>query len=241
MRSRALLLLLAVCTSFPLLSQARTVRWTERLNLKGGARCKLYMRRASGTSGEPYRIVVRTRSGKVIRWDLDSDRMTRRWPRRHGGTGKTTAAPERVMYLLRGISGSGKSTLARSVVKGGVVLAGDDYFMKDGQYVHSVAKLPESKRWNRRRAVRALDRGTSPVIIDNTHTRAFEMTPYVQAALKRGYKVRILESNTPWRFDAEVLARRNTHGTPLRVIRDMINRYEHDLNVADILRARQPR
>jgi hypothetical protein len=44
------------------------------------------------------------------------------------------------------------------------------------------------------------------------HTQRWEARGYVEAALKYGYEVEIREPDTPWRRNAEELAKRNTHG-----------------------------
>lgn len=142
---------------------------------------------------------------------------------------------------MRGISGSGKSYLSDQLKgENGVILSADDYFMRDGEYQFNPAELPEAHSWTQYAAIRFMQEGRSPIIIDNTNIEAWEMKPYVEAGVKYGYDIEIVESNTPWRFNAEELAKRNQHGVPKEVIQDMIDKYEHDLSVEDILQSEKP-
>jgi predicted kinase len=150
-------------------------------------------------------------------------------------------AQTKQLYILRGISGSGKSYLSDQI-KGedGIILSADDFFMEDGVYKFDPDKLPQAHSWTQYAAYRFMEEGRSPLIIDNTNIEAWEMKPYVEAAQKYGYNVEIIESNTPWRFDADELAKRNKHGVPQEVIEDMIERYQHDLSVDDIMESEPP-
>jgi hypothetical protein len=67
--------------------------------------------------------------------------------------------------------------------------------------------------------------GVSLIVCDNTNMRLSEAKPYVDLADRYGYSVEIKEPQTPWKLDAEELARRNTHGVPLDVIEGMIENY----------------
>jgi len=148
---------------------------------------------------------------------------------------------DKVLYIMRGISGSGKSTLARELGKGGVILSTDDFFMINGEYQFDRDFVSEAHFWNQNRAIQAMDKGVSPIVIDNTNVEAWEPKFYVEEAMKRGYRVEIKESQTPWRFDANELARRNTHGVPLDVIQGMIDKWHPDMTVDDILNAEKPK
>jgi len=151
------------------------------------------------------------------------------------------AAEDKVLYIMRGISGSGKSTLARQLGEGGAVFSTDDFFMVNGKYQFDRDFMSEAHFWNQTRAVEAMDKGISPIVIDNTNVEAWEPKFYVEEAMKRGYRVEIKESQTPWRFDANELARRNTHGVPLDVIQGMIDKWHPDMTVDDILNAEKPK
>ncbi|KAL5012756.1 hypothetical protein ScPMuIL_011307 [Solemya velum] len=140
----------------------------------------------------------------------------------------------KVMVILRGLPGSGKSTLAHDVKFGGIVLSSDDYYMKGNIYDFDILKRPEAHKWNRYRAKKSLETGTSPVVIDNTNTVSWEMRPYVSLGLQFGYKIEILEPSTPWKFKPKELARRNRHAVPLEAIEQMLERYEKNVTVESV-------
>ena len=69
------------------------------------------------------------------------------------------------------------------------------------------------------------------VIIDNTNTMAWEMRPYIELALNNGYKVHILEPDTPWKFKPRILAGKNSHKVPKQKIELMLDRYEKNISL----------
>ncbi|KAF5899601.1 NEDD4-binding protein 2-like 2, partial [Clarias magur] len=112
--------------------------------------------------------------------------------------------PSLVLIMMRGLPGSGKSTLARQVSSSGpsgLVLSTDDYFYQMDGYRFDPTLLGAAHDWNQNRAKKAmLDRRT-PVVIDNTNLRAWEMKPYVSMALDTGYRVEFVEPETSWKCD----------------------------------------
>lgn len=100
------------------------------------------------------------------------------------------------LILMRGVSGSGKSTLAKELAsrhEGSVILSTDDYFMVEGQYVFEPRMIGPNHAKNQERARKKMSEGVPCVIIDNTNTQAWEMKPYVKAAIEYGYQVEIHE------------------------------------------------
>ena len=146
-------------------------------------------------------------------------------------------ASEKTLYIMRGIAGSGKSTLAKEVGGGGVVLATDDFFTVGDEYLFDPTMLTDAHLWNQGRAIDAMKRGISPVVIDNVNSRAWEAKAYVESGIKYGYQIEILEPNTSWKFDADELAKRNTHQVPKEAIEQKIKEWEPDLTVEDILKS----
>lgn len=138
------------------------------------------------------------------------------------------------LILMRGCSGSGKSTLARTLAAAEAIFSTDDLFMVDGEYRFNPEFLADNHEKNRRNVEMALRDFVDVVVVDNTHTCAWEMAAYVDLADSYGYDVEIVESNTPWRFDADELFARNTHGVPREAIKTQIARYEHGVTVDDV-------
>uniref|UniRef100_A0A8C2AXK8 NEDD4 binding protein 2-like 2 n=1 Tax=Cyprinus carpio TaxID=7962 RepID=A0A8C2AXK8_CYPCA len=148
-----------------------------------------------------------------------------------------------VLILLRGVPGSGKSTLARELLStgpNGVILSTDDYFFQDNRYVYDSALLGDAHDWNQKRAEQAMSEGRSPVIIDNTNVKAWEMKPYVQMALDNGYRVDFLEPDTRWKYDPAQLEKRNKHGVPRETIAKMLDGFERPVNVDIVMNSVVP-
>lgn len=135
---------------------------------------------------------------------------------------------QKQLIIVRGISGSGKSTLAKQLAgTTGKIFSTDDQFMSpEGEYKFDPSLLGKHHQTNQNLAKEAMQQGISPIVIDNTNTTMKEMQPYVLLAKEFGYKVQFQEPTTPWKFDAEELAKRNKHGVPLHVIQRMLQRWE---------------
>lgn len=152
---------------------------------------------------------------------------------------------QRIMILMRGMPGSGKTTLAKKIIDQGLrsrnyayyIFSADDYFFnrRTGAYEYDVSQIPQAHRWNQQRVTSSLGKGTSPIIIDNTHTQMWEMKPYAEMAVNFCYTIEILEPFTPWAFSAKDLARRNCHGVPKVKIMNMIDRYDKNVTPSRLL------
>ncbi|CAF93506.1 unnamed protein product, partial [Tetraodon nigroviridis] len=144
----------------------------------------------------------------------------------------------RVLVLLRGAPGSGKSTLAKALMEhnpGAVILSTDDYFTCTGYYQFDPSALGEAHEWNHKRAKEAFERGSNPIIIDNTNLQGWEMRPYVVQAVKHGYKVLFREPDTWWRYKPRELVKHTKHSVPLETIRHMLTKYERIVSIQSIL------
>ncbi len=232
-------------------ARARPGTYTFKATFASGAEATVQMRGTRGKGGKvrnakPYRIYVKRADGGRVLHNLKTGKVLMKsavGKARGKGKGKKarfrtrTVDAKNVMFLLRGCSGSGKSTLARKLAPGAPVYSTDDFFMKKGVYKFDVKKLGKAHGWNQKRADTAARKGKGPIIVDNTMTRAWEARAYVESALENGYKIKIREPNTPWKFNAKELARRNSHGVSEAIIAKQISHYEHGINVADILKA----
>ncbi|XP_060948453.1 NEDD4-binding protein 2 isoform X2 [Limanda limanda] len=149
-----------------------------------------------------------------------------------------------VLVMLRGAPGSGKSTLASALLEhnpGGAIFGTDDYFIgQGGQYHFDPTALGEAHEWNHKRAKEAFERGTNPIIIDNTNMQGWEMRPYVIQALKHGYKVLFREPDTWWKNKPRELERRTTHNVSVESIRRMLNGCERFVTVRSIMGSHMP-
>ncbi|NXR47165.1 N42L2 protein, partial [Hippolais icterina] len=117
----------------------------------------------------------------------------------------------------------------------GIVLSTDDYFRQQYGYTYNAAQLGDAHEWNQKRAKQAMEQGKSPVIIDNTNTQAWEMKPYVEVALEKGYRVEFHEPDTWWKFDPEELEKRNKHGVTREKIAQMLEQYEYQISVPIVM------
>ncbi|KAG8538109.1 hypothetical protein GDO81_023285, partial [Engystomops pustulosus] len=60
-----------------------------------------------------------------------------------------------------------------------LVFSTDDYFLaEDGSYIYDPDLLQDAHKWNQKRARKAMSRGRTPIIIDNTNILAWHMKPY---------------------------------------------------------------
>lgn len=144
---------------------------------------------------------------------------------------------EKTLIVMRGISGSGKSTLAKKIGENGVVLSTDDYFMKNGKYQFEPTKLGHYHKLNQDEAEKNMKKEISPIVIDNTNSKIWEMKPYVTLADKYGYNVIIKELPTP--ALEELLKRQNKRKSinknlPEEVLKRMIDKFEKNVKVDDI-------
>ncbi|KFU90179.1 NEDD4-binding protein 2-like 2 [Chaetura pelagica] len=147
------------------------------------------------------------------------------------------------LLILRGLPGSGKSTLSRILLgqsHDGIIFSTDDYFRQQDGYTYNAAQLGDAHDWNQKRAKQAMEQGKSPVIIDNTNTQAWEMKPYVEVALEKGYRVEFHEPDTWWKFDPEELEKRNKHGVTREKIAQMLERYEYQISIPIVMNSVVP-
>ena len=121
------------------------------------------------------------------------------------------------LFLLRGLPGSGKSTLAESL--GGSHMEADKYFTYEGKYEFDVTKLKDAHDWCQNAVKVFMENKSKRVVVSNTFTQEWEMTPYFELAEKHGYKVYSLICEN--RHGGV-----NEHGVPEDKLKLMKNRFE---------------
>lgn len=150
---------------------------------------------------------------------------------------------EKELILMRGVSGSGKSFKAKQLAgEKGFICSADDFFIEkgEGEYAFDPSLLGQAHKQCQDRAMTALKQGNSPIIIDNTNTRLWEMKklkPIIQLAQSLGYNVRIEEPETEWWKSRNIdeMVNKNSHGVPREAIEKMVNRFDEGITVDDII------
>lgn len=154
-----------------------------------------------------------------------------------------TAQQNKELIIMRGTSGSGKSYKARQLKgENGIICSADDFFIElgKGEYAFDPNLLGEAHKKCQDKALNSINMEISPIIIDNTNTRMWELKkikPLILYAQSKGYSVRIEEPDTEWwkQRNIDEMAKKNSHGVPRDVIEKMVNRYEPDVSVDQIL------
>ncbi|GAV03678.1 hypothetical protein RvY_14070 [Ramazzottius varieornatus] len=131
----------------------------------------------------------------------------------------------KLMLVLRGVSGSGKSTLVHQIktlrnVGIHVEVASADYFFEqNGTYKFDKERLAEAHEFSKREAEKfCADPEAHIVVIDNTNIKYWEFQPYLRMAHRYQLATLLVEPRTAWRYDADELARRTTHGVERDVL-----------------------
>lgn len=145
------------------------------------------------------------------------------------------------VIIMRGVPGSGKSRYVATKHPNAEVYSADSFFMQPNDagelvYQFNPAQLGEAHdecfrdflfACSEVERVRRVQGGfpkhiTFDIVIDNTNTRLFEMSPYVMVARRYGYPIRIVHVVA----DPEQCAKRNVHGVPLTAIKRMADNFE---------------
>jgi len=137
-----------------------------------------------------------------------------------------------IITLVRGLPGSGKTSFANKGLDKAV--AADDYFVdNNGVYNFNPSKLGEAHTWCYKRVMEEINVGGN-VTVHNTFSQRWEMEQYLSLAEEEVIKVFVVDL-----FDGgcndEELFERNSHGVPLKTIKAMRERWEHDWRVGNPL------
>ncbi|XP_055355718.1 2',3'-cyclic-nucleotide 3'-phosphodiesterase-like isoform X2 [Paramacrobiotus metropolitanus] len=141
----------------------------------------------------------------------------------------------RLMMILRGCPGSGKSLITgevQRVLGEGVavrVASADDFWRRNParEYRFERERLPEAHEWCRMECERfcSVDHAQL-VIVDNTNIEFREFQPYLRLAHRHGFATLLVEPQTPWRYDAGVLLKKNVHGVDRETIERRLKRLQ---------------
>ncbi|XP_041373615.1 2',3'-cyclic-nucleotide 3'-phosphodiesterase-like [Gigantopelta aegis] len=172
-------------------------------------------------------IFSQAEEGKIISNDDKSFKLN--FPFLHDHATVKYLKDSKVMFIMRGLPGSGKSTIVRSIQSTypiSAVCSADDYFLKDGVYNFDPNKLGPAHETCRLRTEQHCQSGCPVVVIDNTNVKRWEMKEYLDLALRTNYVVVLVEPQTPWKFDARELARRNKHGLSEEILQYKVRLFQ---------------
>ena len=144
----------------------------------------------------------------------------------------------KTVFFMRGLPGSGKSTAAKKLAPGlmpyatagpdGPVAVSADYFFnanETAEYAFDPKAIGLAHAQCRADLLAAISEGRETIVVDNTHSQAWEYADNLNASLEAGYRVRFVDIYDNGQSD-EALAARNSHGVPLAAIRRMRARWE---------------
>jgi predicted kinase len=150
---------------------------------------------------------------------------------------------KRRVILMRGLPGCGKSEYIKKrfgsppsaalaggwLVDGGhvVVCSMDHFFIQpNGYYAFDRFQLGQAASFCHTQVLRCLKLGIETIIVDNTHSRNWEMELTRALADHFGYATEVVNLFDGGCTDEQLVAR-NTHGVPLEVIQGMRSRWEY--------------
>ena len=145
---------------------------------------------------------------------------------------------DKILYLMRGLPGSGKSTKARALSKN--IYSTDDFFIENGIYKFDFEKLEEAHNWNQQRVKESMSKVISPIVIDNTNSKAWELKPYVKMGIEFNYSIFLVEPETEYKFNPKELAKRNIHNLTEEKIKEFLKKFEKNLTFEIILNSLHP-
>ena len=124
-----------------------------------------------------------------------------------------------ILILARGLPGSGKSTFAASALSNFTHVEADQFMVSaSGDYEFDKTRLSECHAKCLRACAAALEAGQN-VVVANTFSMQWEMTPYRKLAATLGVTV----------FEIMLLGgHESTHGVPLETIERMRDRWEFE-------------
>jgi len=122
------------------------------------------------------------------------------------------------VVIMRGISGAGKDTWIKDNIHNARICSADLFFMKDGEYMFDVSRLPQAHSWCMSEFLKAVHDHVPTIVVNNTHIRCWEWENYARTALVTGYDVEIVSLICGTVDQVRNCYKRNVHGTPLGIV-----------------------
>lgn len=129
---------------------------------------------------------------------------------------------EQKLIIIRGLPGSGKTTKAKQILEENPHFKhyeADMYFEKDGEYKFVPSDLSKAHNWCFQMTENSIEHGDT-VIVSNTFTTQWEVTPYSKLAKKHNipFEIILLTENYG-----------NIHGVPQETLNKMQKRFQLDV------------
>ena len=83
-----------------------------------------------------------------------------------------------MLIIVRGIAGSGKTTFVKKTFPEAAHYEADMFFEQKGEYKFDASKLKEAHNWCRKRVYECI-RNKKLVVVSNTFTQFWEVSPYI--------------------------------------------------------------
>jgi len=135
----------------------------------------------------------------------------------------------KTMLIMRGLPGSGKSYLVKQIktkYPQCVSCSADDFFMQNGEYIFKSGQIKDAHAYSQSTCEEYCRNGESLIVVDNTNIKRWELSAYLNFALKYRYLVLLVEPKTPWKFDLQQLVYRNKHSVNSDIIKRRLQEYE---------------
>jgi predicted kinase len=130
------------------------------------------------------------------------------------------------VIILRGCSGSGKSSYARKLQAWAVVVSGDNFFVRGGQYLFDPILLPQAHQECFSKFLEAIADQCEIIVVDNTNIHKWEFISYFQVASMFDYSVEIVEFIPETVEQIKKCIQRNVHGVPAMAVMKQVLEFE---------------
>ena len=133
------------------------------------------------------------------------------------------------VLILRGLPGSGKTTFVSGLKGVKAICSADDYHIVNGEYRFDPKNIGNAHNDCLRKFLRVAQNdsgypGPEFLIVDNTNTLAWEISPYYRVAECLNLEVKIVYLHCPF----EVACSRNLHQVPYGTIWRMAQNLMHE-------------